>query len=133
MINFNIINNWNTYTKKITPTYQILSEEVDYLNDKILNNINLLDFYNLFDINDKNILKECTIYKGKYTNDSNIGYVYIIENILLNKKYIGRTINPISRLTNHIRKSSNYNLSIDLIKYGLYNFNYTSYLIENYK
>jgi hypothetical protein len=124
---------WNEYSSKKEISYKILSDDVNYLNDNTLNNINLLDFYNLFYIDKKNILNECKIEVSRYNKNSIIGYIYLIENIMTGKKYIGRTINPLSRLTSHIFNSSNYELKNDLIKYGLYNFNYKSYLSNNYK
>lgn len=117
---------WNSHTKKHKTYYSIDTDEVNRINKIILENtICLADIY-------KNI-KECNIRPGYLDKNSTSGYVYTIKNNCNNKIYIGRTINPISRIYDHIFKQENNNLKDDMIIYGLKNFYCKIEYVEEYK
>jgi predicted GIY-YIG superfamily endonuclease len=117
---------WNTHTKKSKTYYSIDTEEVNNINRKIIeNDICLADIY----IN----IRQCSIRPGNIEKNSTSGYVYTIKNICNNKIYIGRTINPISRIYDHIFKQGNNNLKDDMIIYGLKNFYCKIEYVEEYK
>jgi predicted GIY-YIG superfamily endonuclease len=117
---------WNTHTKKCKTYYSIDTEEVNRINKVIVeNNMCLADIY-------KNI-KQCTIKASNLDRNSKDGYVYTIKNVCNNKIYIGRTINPIGRIYDHIFSQENNNLKDDMIIYGLQNFYCKIEYVEEYK
>jgi predicted GIY-YIG superfamily endonuclease len=131
--------NWNKKTiikyigSKTATTYEyILSdEEVENTNNHLLNNeVTLSSIYETYN---EVVTDKIKIGKSKFNKDSNTGYVYIITNLVNNKKYIGRSINAISRITEHIRSTSSKELKQDLIKYGLINFMVKVKEVDNYK
>lgn len=122
--------NWNK--KKINKDIEFLlsDEEVDNTNNYLLNNeVTLSSIYDTY----KEDTKSIKIGRSKFNRESNIGYVYIITNLVNNKKYIGRSINIISRITEHIKNSTSKELKDDLIKYGLINFVIKVKEVNNYK
>ena len=74
-----------------------------------------------------------TISKSKFNKESKEGYLYQIKNIITGKIYIGRSINPVARVIDHIRSSSSKELVKDFIKYGLINFTVKCWYDEEYK
>ena len=51
--------------------------------------------------------------------------IYLIENDINNKKYVGQSINPEERFKSHCKKSSNTLISQAIHKYGKEHFKYT--------
>jgi predicted GIY-YIG superfamily endonuclease len=131
--------NWNKktivkYIGSLTATtyeYILSNEEVENTNNFLLNNeVTLSSIYETYNEVATDKIK---IGKSKFNKDSNIGYVYIITNLVNNKKYIGRSINAISRITEHIKNTSSKELKYDFIKYGLINFIVRVKEVDNYK
>lgn len=132
--------NWNKKTNieykhkgKVIYSYDLYLDEesVEKANNYLLNNvIRLIDIYETYQTENTKTIK---ISKSKFDRNSEDGYIYTITNILNNKKYIGRTINAISRIMEHIKKSSSDELIEDIIKYGLINFTVKVELFNNYK
>ena len=75
-------------------------------------------------------LNEIKSYKVKRANDYSKGGFYLIIDIETNKKYIGKSIDYLSRLKQHLYKSSNKTL-IDLeLKKDISKFRF--YLLHKY-
>lgn len=111
--------------------YKLDFNEVERLNDTVFNiEYNLYDIYHSYK-NDS--IMGVKISKSRFTKDSEDGYLYEIRNIITNKRYIGRSINPSSRIIDHIKSTSSKKLKEDFIKYGLINFTFKCWLCKNYK
>lgn len=130
--------NWNKKTiikyidSNTATTYDFIlsDEEVENTNNYLLKNeVILSSIYETY----REDAKTIKIGKSKFNKDSNVGYVYVITNLVNSKKYIGRTINAISRITEHIRSTSSKELKYDIIKYGLINFMVKVEEVDNYK
>ena len=115
----------NKITKETSRIF-LSDDSIITLNNYITNGVNLLEL--IEELNIKTYSRPPAIsFSGDFG-----GYVYEIKNNITNKKYIGRTINPIRRLLEHSFSSSNDELKNDLVKYGLINFNMICYKSDDY-
>lgn len=69
-------------------------------------------------------------YKIKKSNDYSKGGFYLILNTENNKKYIGKSIDYLARLKQHLHKSNNRTLIDIELKKGINNYKF--YLIHSY-
>jgi len=81
---------------------------------------------NMIEINIENILS----YKIKQVKDFNKGGFYLILNTRTNKKYIGKSIDYLGRLKQHLYKSNNRTLIDIELKKSISDYKF--YLLHSY-
>lgn len=131
MIDWEIEYRYNNQSKKTTKMLNLPTDKVNYINDNILcEEFTLQEILEWSELDNVIGIK---INKSRYDTKSEEGYIYKITNIITGKCYIGRSINPISRIYNHIDKSSSASLCRDIKKYGLIHFTFKCWLCKDYK